>query len=185
MKIFEDLDDILFVDEINIGSCILEDSKTSLDVVARQIWEGNKSIIDILKKIGAWVDKSIANSQCNGVKDILMDWKANDIKTLIFYMPKTTVKAIRQKISNRKPKTRIIAENIENYIATQCKRNIKDVAIYNLDNRNHEVENIFDISVLKKELDNDSRGSEKIYFIGLKYNLNSSEINTYMNNIPI
>ena len=185
MKVFEDFPkEILFLDEIDISGCVLEDNKTTIDVIIKQIWEGSRSIIDILKKIGGLVDADIANNQCYGVKDILIDWKKQGIETFIFYTPKATAKEIRTKLS-KKVNTKTILEKIEGYIATQCKRNSPDIAIYNLDNRNSEIETIFDISALTKEFDQDSKGNEKIYFMGLKYNLNTNEVNTYLNNVPI
>ena len=185
MEVFESFPkEILFLDEIDIGSCILEDNKTTIDVITKQIWEGSKSIIDFLKKIGSLIDNDIGNNQCNGIKDILMDWEKQGIQTFIFYTPRATRKAIRSKLS-KKVKTNIISEKIESYITTQCKRNSLNMTIYNLDNEDDNIENIFDISELTKEFDQDSKGSEKIYFIGLKYILNTNEVNTYLNNTPI
>jgi len=185
MQVFEDFPkEIIFLDEIDIGSCVLEDSKTTIDVLIKQVWEGSKSILDLLKKIGGLIDKDIANNQCVGVKDILMDWEKQGIKTFIFYTPRATTKAIRTKLS-KKVKTKVISEKIESYIRTQCKRDNSIMSIYSLDNEDSSIESIFDISALKKEFDQDSKVSEKIYFIGLKYNLNTNEVNTYLNNIPI
>jgi hypothetical protein len=172
------------LDEIDIGSCILSDNQTTIDVVAKQIWEGNKSLIDILQRIGGFFDKEIANNQCDGIKDILIDWKENNIGTFIFYIPILTITEIQKKIKKRM-RSRDVFQKIENYIITQCKKNVPEMLIYNLDDENDELTNIFKIDILREEFEKESEGNAKIYFMGLKYKLNNYKINTYLNNIPI
>jgi len=185
MSVFTDFpEEILFLDEIDVSNCILSDNQTTIDMILKQIWEGSRSLIDKLKSIGSWFDSELDDAQCNGVKDILMDWNKNNIKTFIFYIPRSTTKTIRKKLV-KKMNTKSITEKIENYLMTQSKRNVKSMLVYNLDDRHSEIEAIFDIEALKEELDRNARGSDKIFFIGLKYNLSSREVNVYLNNTPI
>lgn len=185
MSVFTDFpEEIISFEEIDVGSCVLEDNKTTIDVVAKQIWGGNKSLLEILIKRGLiFLDKEMDN-ECEGIKDILYRWREEDINTFVFYIPKTTIKEIRKKLS-KKVNIKVVSEKLERYIATQSKRNLSDMSIYNLDDEDSELANIFDISALKKEFDNESKGSDKIFFMGLKYNLGSREANMYLNGIPI
>jgi len=183
MSVFDDLEEILFLEEIDVGNCVLSDNKTTIDMILRQIWDGSRNLIDRLVLIGRWFDDELEGNQCGGVKDILNDWNKNNIKTFILYIPRTTSKTIRKKLS-KKVSTKIISEKIVSYISSQSRRNV-DMVIYNLDDENYEIGNIFDIEALKNELDKNTKGSDKIFFIGLKYNLSSREVNVYLNNIPI
>jgi hypothetical protein len=185
MSVFEDFtEEILFLDEIDVGNCILSDNKTTMDTILRQIWDGSRSLIDKLILMGRWFDDELEGNQCGGVKDILNDWNKNNIKTFIIYVPRSTAKTIRKKLS-KKISTKIIAGKIESYLSSQSRRNVKDMAVYSLDDENYEIGNIFDIEVLRDELDKSTKGSDKIFFIGLKYDLSSREVNVYLNNIPI
>ena len=84
MSVFEDFtEEILFLDEIDVGSCILSDNKTTIDTILRQIWDGSRSLIDKLIEMGRWFDDELEGNQCGGVKDILNDWNQNGIKTLL------------------------------------------------------------------------------------------------------
>ena len=178
------LTETLFWDEIDVNSCILTDNKTMIEMILRQIWNGNRGLIHKLKGMGRWFDKGQKATQCSGLKDILSHWNKNDIKTFIFYIPRSTTRAIRKKLV-RKMNTKSITEKIERYIITESNRNLKNMLVYNLDDRDSEIEAIFDIQALKEELDKNSEESEKIFFIGLKYNLSSREVNVYLNNTPI
>ncbi len=185
MSVFEDFtEEILFLDEIDVGSCILSDNKTTIDTILRQIWDGSRSLIDKLIEMGRWFDDELEGNQCGGVKDILNDWNQNGIKTFIIYIPRSTAKTIRKKLS-KKISTKIIVEKIESYLSSQSRRNVKDMVVYSLDDENYEIGNIFDIEALKDELDDSAKGSNKIFFIGLKYDLSSRDVNVYLNNIPI
>jgi len=174
-----ELTEILFWDEIDVDNCVLADNKTTIDVVLRQIWNGNRRLIDKLIGMGKWFDNKPKSSECIGGKDIFNDWNKNNIKTIIFYIPSSTVTRIRKKLV-RKISTKTISEKIESYILSQT-----NMIIYNLDNENYEIENIFDIKALKNELNKNRKDSNKIFFIGLKYDLSSKEIDIYINNIPI
>jgi hypothetical protein len=75
---------------------------------------------------------------------------------------------------------------VEQYIEKQVRKNIPDFDIYNL-NTTDELEEIFDVVRLKRELDKDSKGAEqKIYLIGLRFAIaSSSNVGFYLNNRPI
>jgi|GEM_PF-3408810 len=176
MNIFEFPERVLFVDALDVSGCILDKKKEDIDEVAKQIWEGSYNIFSFL----------FGNDGCDGVKDILNEWLEEDIYTIIFYMPRTTAKAIRS-ILNKKMRTNSIIERIEYYIESKIRKNIPNLTLYNLNIESEDVATIFDLNLLKRELDRDSKGEfKKIYFIGLRFNLNSSNrVGFYLNNQPI
>jgi hypothetical protein len=176
MNIFEFPERVLFIDALDVSGCILDKKKEDIDEVAKQIWEGSYNIFSFL----------FGNDGCDGVKDILDEWLEEDIYTVIFYMPRTTAKAIRS-ILNKKMRTNSIIETIESHIESKIRKNIPNLSVFNLNSDNEDLATIFDINLLKRELDKDSKGDfKKIYLIGLRFNLNSSNrLGFYLNNQPI
>ncbi|NPA60881.1 MAG: hypothetical protein GXO06_01175, partial [Epsilonproteobacteria bacterium] len=108
------------------------------------------------------------------------------IYSIIFYMPRATAKAIRS-VLNKKSRTNTIIEKVEYYVESQIRKNIPNINVFNLNGESSEVASIFDINLLKRELDKDSKGEfKKIYFIGLRFNLNfSNRLGFYLNNQEI
>ncbi len=176
MNIFEFPEKVLFVDALDVSGCILDKGKEDIDEVAKQIWEGSHNIFSFL----------FGNDGCDGVKDILNEWLEEDIYSIIFYMPRTTAKSIRS-ILHKKMRTNSIIEKIEYYIEAKVRKNIPSLNVFNLNGESEELSSVFDVAHLKRELDRDSKGDfKKIYFIGLRFNLNSSNrLGFYVNNQPI
>jgi len=176
MNIFEFPERVLFVDALDVSGCILDKRKEDIDEVAKQIWEGSHNIFSFL----------FGNDGCDGVKDILNEWLEEDIYSIIFYMPRTTAKSIRS-ILHKKMRTNSIIEKIEYYIEAKVRKNIPSLNVFNLNGESEELSSVFDVAHLKRELDRDSKGDfKKIYFIGLRFNLNSSNrLGFYVNNQPI
>jgi len=185
MGSFDFPQEVLLIDTLDITNCIFEDKKTDINAISKQIWEGSRNVF--LSSIPAFLEKigiKFNEDQCSGIKDILHSWTDDNVDTVIFYIPRTSLREIRGKLARRMRAT-AISEEIENYIIKQVENNLPDISIYNL-NGCPQLESIFDIEKLKKELDSDSKGStQKIYLFGLRYNLNVDEPEIYINNIPI
>jgi hypothetical protein len=176
--------EMMLMDIIDIRHCILEEVNGDIESISKQVWEGSRSIFSGLMKWG-FLGSIFNNSDCDGIKDILHNWDKENMQTLIFYIPNITIQEIRRKLGGRvNPK--IIIDKIENGIAIESKRYIPELYICNLRDDYSDIENIFNISAIKRELDKDSRDNgESIYLIGLKYSLNSRNISFYLNNAPV
>jgi len=175
VNIFEFPDSVLFIEALDITGCVLDGKKEDIDLISKHIWEGSRNIFSFF----------FGDDGCNGMKDILNDWMQESIQSVIFYVPRTTGKEIRASLT-KKMRTHTLIEKIEQYIETQVRKNIPDFDLYNL-NTTPELEAIFDVNLLKRELDRDSKGDDKkIYMIGLKFNLMSNNrVGFYLNNRPI
>ena len=183
MEVFKDLKGILEVESIDIDGCILADKNTTINVVAQQIWEGSNSILSRMPKV---VREWFGFDGVDGIIDILDEYtEKKEIKTVIFYIPKSTLKEIRAKLTKReKANTKIIEESIENYIFDKC-NNIDDLIVYNLKDENKNIKNIFNTERLRKEFDQNSRVAGQIYILGLRQSLVSDNVELYVNNTPI
>ena len=174
-NIFEFPENILFVDTLDVTNCVLDNKKRDINYIAKNMWEGSRNIFSFI----------FGDDGCHGIKDILDDWLQEGIVSVIFYIPRETAKEIRDSLI-KKMRTHSISEKIEQFIESQVRKNIPNFDIYNL-NTTEELSDIFDVAKLKKDLDRDSKGEEqKIYLIGLRFNINSSNrVGFYLNNQPI
>ena len=180
MELFSGLPkEILLVDAVDIEECLVIDKRTTAGSVAQQIWEGSNSIFNHLPN---FLKDIFGFDGVNGVKDILNEFIEQDIRTAIFYIPKSTTKEIRKRLN--KVRSDVVYETIERYILTQS-RDIDNLIVYNLDDEDETIENIFNISTLKRELDRDSKGDERLYLLGLRQRLSNDEIQFYLNNSPL
>jgi len=182
MKIFSNdlLQEILAVEAVEIEKSLLTDKKTTINIVAQQLWEGSNSIFSHMPD---WLKNALDFDGVNGIRDILDEFIHKDVRTVIFYIPKTTVREIRKRLTKVSSDT--VSETIEDYIISKSE-GIENLIVYNLSDEHENIKNIFNIPLLKKEFDKDSKGDEKIYLLGLKQNLSmSNEIQFYLNNTPL
>lgn len=173
-------EEILVVEAVDIEQCLLTDKKTTVKIVAQQIWEGSNSIFS---RMPDWLKNVLDFDGVDGVRDILDNFINKDVRTVIFYIPKSTIKEIRKRL--KKVRSDVIYETIESYIITQSKA-IESLIVYNLNDEHENIKNIFNTATLKKEFDKDSKGEEKIYLLGLRQSLSTNhEIQFYLNNTPL
>jgi len=102
MSNFDFPEEVLLIDTLDITNCIFEDKKTDIKAISKQIWEGSRnvflsSIPGFLEKIGI----KFNDDQCSGIKDILHSWIEDSVETVIFYIPRTTLREIRGKLAKR------------------------------------------------------------------------------------
>ncbi len=82
---------------------------------------------------------------------------------------RATAKGQSGSVLNKKSRTNTIIEKVEYYVESQIRKNIPNINVFNLNGESSEVASIFDINLLKRELDKDSKGEfKKIYLHRVK-----------------
>jgi len=177
MSILELPEELFFIESIEMEGCVFRGKENTIPTISKQIWEGSHSIFSFIFR----------NKQCVGVKDILDEWMNLGTKSILFYIPTATLQEIRYHVGNNKG-TQFIANEIEKYLLSKIHKNLPNTSVFSLnDERDHaKLANIFEIESLKKELERtNTSNTHQLYLIGLPFNPYGSDVDFYLNDLPI